>query len=164
MEKQYHLNNRTLILKVKPAPIFIRFILFLLAVLGFILPLTGIIASFFIINGAITTLQLMIFLALLFVSLFIFRLALWNTSGKEEFYFGEHQIEYQPDYSWFKDKRKKYTIADNKVSFEIKPIGYESDQKGVLIMQSANKIIGSAVKLPINDLEAIIAKLKPLYN
>ncbi|WP_010252989.1 hypothetical protein [Myroides injenensis] len=164
MEKQYDLNKRTLILKVKPAPIFIRFLLFLLAVLGFILPLTGIIASFFIVSRAITVGHLMIFLALLFVSLFIFRLALWNTKGKEEFYFGEHQIEYQPDYGWFKDKRKKYVVTNNKVSFEIKPIGYESDRKGVLIMQSANKIIGSAVKLPIDDLGAIIAKLKPLYN
>lgn len=163
MKTQYQIQTEVVFLEVKKASIILRTILYVLAILCIILPLGGVIASLIVHEGGLSILNVMLFLFLLFLGLFVFRLALWNTYGKEEIYFGSDVIYYQAHYGWFKDKRKKYEV-NNKVVFDIKSIGYEEEKMGVLVVKCRDSIMSSAVKIPIDQLEQLITEIKKLYK
>lgn len=163
MDNQYQISGNQVVLKVKKASLFIRLCLFLFAALAIVLPLGSVIANFSIDPSTISILQITLFFILLFVSLFVFRLGLWNTFGQEEFYFGEDSISYQANYRWFKDKQKKYAIEGKKVSLSYQVIGFKEDKKGVMLIQLGEKKVGSAVKMPIEQLEQICQVLNTKY-
>lgn len=162
MKTQYHLQSEVVFLEVKKASIYLRAILYILAILCILLPLAGIIASLIVHEGGLSILNVMLFLFLLFLGLFVFRLALWNTYGKEEVYFGSDVIYYQAHYGWFKDKRKKFEVG-NYVEFEIKSVGYAEENVGVLVVKSRDNVLSSAVKVPIDQLQELVVELKRLY-
>lgn len=164
MTKQYHFQDNDLVLKVNKASVFMRFILFTIAILGVLLPLGGLVATLAIAGSTLSIIQIMLFFALLFVSLFVFRLGLWNTYGEEEFFFGQDSIQYQPNYGWFKDKRKNYAIGSDLVSCSYQIIGYENENKGVLVLSIGNKKVGSAVKMPAQQLDEICKVLTEKYS
>lgn len=163
MDNQYQISGNQVILKVKKASVVIRFCLFFFSALAIALPLGGMIANFSIDPSTISIMQVILFFILLFVSLFVFRLGLWNTFGQEEFYFGEDAISYQANYGWFKDKQKKYSIDAKKVSLNYQVIGFEEDKKGVMLIQIGEKKVGSAVKMPIEEIEQICQVLNAKY-
>ncbi|MTG98245.1 MULTISPECIES: hypothetical protein [Myroides] len=164
MSTQYQINERQLLLRVKKAPLAIRIILYVIAIAGILLPIIATVSAILLPTTTMSIVNIIVMTALLFISLFIFRLAIWNTKGEEEFYFADDHVYYQANYGWFKDKRKRYNLTDKAISFEIRSIGSSDDHKGVLLMQSGTKLFGSAVKVPVEDLKIIIAHIKQYYK
>ena len=102
--KQYDLNDRTLILKVKKAPLFGRIIVFLVAFVSFIFPTIAIINA--IISKEFQIGYVIAILVFWVIGFYMLRIGLWNTYGREIISFKDGIVEYQPDYGWFKDDKK----------------------------------------------------------
>ena len=159
MERQYELHDNTLVLRVKKAPLFVRSVLFFFSFLFFLLPLVGMILGLAMGQGMhIGYLIGMFFFGLL--GFYMLRISLWNTFGKETITFGAHEITYIADYGWFKDGKKEKEVSDF-VLFSIRPIGYEDDNKGRLII-GRDEPIHCVTKMPTPELEELIEKLNQL--
>jgi hypothetical protein len=96
------------------------------------------------------------------IGFYLLRVFLWNSYGKETISFNNNNITYEADYKWFKDGKKTKEI--NSPNFSIKPIGYEDENFGVLIINSENDTLESVVKIPNDQLEELISKLKTTAN
>jgi len=80
--------------------------------------------------------------------------------GFELIQFGNNKLTYVVDYHWFKDKVKEFDFEN--INYEVKPMGYEEDNKGVLVIRFDNdKLLETVTKIPISDLESLIIGL---YN
>ena len=87
---------------------------------------------------------------------------MWNTYGFELIQFGNNKLTYVADYHWFKDKVKEFDFEN--INFDIKPIGYKEDNKGVLVIKFDDvKVLETATKIPLSDLESIINSLNKSY-
>lgn len=155
--KQFDFKNNTLILKVKKAPFLIRGIMFLIAFLSAILPLSGIIIAISLGNSFHFGFLIGVGLFGL-IGFYLLRISLWNTYGEETIIFYNSKIEYEANYGWFKDGKKTFNI--DRPNYSIKQIGYVDDKKGTLVLKDGNEIIESVVKMSINDLEDLIERLK----
>lgn len=162
MKTQYQYNNREVVLEVKKASLMVRMVLYILVFLCVALPVVGIVGGVVSGGEGMSILSIVLFAFILFLGYFVFRLALWNTFGKEEISFGKEVIYYQADYGWFKDKRKKYDVGKT-VKFAAKQMGYQEDNKGVLTVEVDMRPINSAVKMPMVEVEQLIKELKKLY-
>ena len=100
--KQYQIAENSLTLRVKPSPLFVRAVMFLLAFAFFLAPVSGILVSLFsgqgfhigyLIGGFIFGV----------LGFYLLRIALWNTYGTEFITFHPDHINYIADYGWFKD-------------------------------------------------------------
>jgi hypothetical protein len=60
--------------------------------------------------------------------------------------FNDNEIIYVTDYGWFKDGKK--VLDKNELTFLIKPIGYEEENYGILVISNGKSAIESAVKIP----------------
>lgn len=86
------------------------------------------------------------------------RISLWNTYGKESIEFGKNKLVYIADYHWFKDKVKEFTFEN--INYDIRQVGYEEDNKGVLVIKCDNdKVLETVTKITIFDLESLIIRL-----
>ena len=159
--KQYSINEKNLVLKVKKSPLFVRGIMFFFTFISIFLPLTGIIISIGMGKGLHIGYFISLFLFGL-IGFYLLRISLWNTYGKETIELNTLTIEYEANYGWFKDGKK--TIEYNNIVFSINQIGYEEDKKGVLVMGDENEKIESVVKMPIIQIEELIEKLKIVAN
>ncbi len=156
--KQYSLNGESLVLRVKKSPIFIRVILFFIAIASFILPLIGIVTSIQARKGLHIGYFIILFLFGL-IAFYLLRISLWNTYGEEIIELKRPLIKYEANYGWFKDGKKN--INSNKLVFSINQIGYEEDKIGTLVIEGdGDEKIESVVKIPINQIEELIEKLK----
>lgn len=155
--KQYTLEFNTLNLKVKNSPFIIRLIMFLLAFLFFVVPVLGVILS--IVSGS--GLHIAYFIAIGVFGLFGFyllRVSLWNTYGEEIIDFLPNKIVYEANYGWFKDAKKEIELTLPQYSF--KSVGYEEDNEAVLVITCENAEIETVVKMPIAQVEELIAVLE----
>ncbi|MDR0229088.1 MAG: hypothetical protein LBI72_08505 [Flavobacteriaceae bacterium] len=154
---QYTIEEHLLTLQVKPAPLLLRSTLF--GIGGLML-----LGTFFLLLsfGKNSTIGLLFFsLIFLLGGLFLFRLALWNTFGKEKIYFFKNSIQYRAYYGWYKSKLKTYTLVPNKeFQFDIKRRGYEDEKRGVLHIRAGSGTLLCATMLPIEELERIIVELQ----
>ncbi len=154
---QYIITENTLILKVKKSPVFIRSILFLFSFLFFVLPIVGMAGYIFMRKGFHASFLFGIFFFGL-LGFYLLRISLWNTYGKEEITFNGNQVSYVADYGWFKDSLKTKEI--NIITYSIRPIGYEDDNEGALVIGECESTIECVTKMPISDIEKLIEKLK----
>lgn len=153
---QHELKNRELMLKVKPSPLFIRAIMFLFTFLFFLLPISGMILSLSMGNGFhIGFLFGMGFFGVM--GFYLLRMTLWNTYGVEIITFENSKVTYEANYGWFKDGKK--TKEMNPIVFSIKPIGYEEENKGVLIIGTDDLTIECTTKMSIDEISLLITKL-----
>lgn len=159
--KQYQLINKTLILEVKQSNIIIRGTLFFLAFTSFLLPLMGLMFSILDGKGFHVGFVIGIFLFGL-IGVYLLRIFLWNTYGKEIIHFHDSKIEYITDYRWFKDVN--INIESNNIVLLIKKTEQDINQKGTLIIERGNEKIESVITMPIHQIEEIIEKLQPLIN
>lgn len=157
--KQFDFQANKLFLKVRKTPLIIRVIFFAFAFAFFILPIISLIFS--ISNGNGLKFGHFIFMgAFGLMGFYLLRLSLWNTYGNEVFEISTNKIIYEADYGWFKDGKKEITNIE--LNYSIKSIGYEEENKGVLVIGSNETKIESVVKIPIPQLEELIEKLKEL--
>lgn len=83
---------------------------------------------------------------------------MWNTYGYELIQFGNNKLTYVADYNWFKDKVKEFSFENT--NYEVKAVGYEEDNKGVLVIKfDSDRVLETVAKIPLSDLESIIIRL-----
>jgi len=154
---QFSFENNQLKLKVIEAPFFVSLILFIITFLCFTLPLFGIVFNVIEGNG-IKLGGIIVFGVFCLLGFYVLRLSLWNSHGKEIIQFNDNEIIYIADYRWFKDGKK--TIEKNEITYSIKPIGYEEDNNGVLIISNGKSEIESVVKMSKQNLEKLIDRIQ----
>lgn len=156
--KQYELDGKTLKLKVKKSPLFVRGTMFLFAFLFFIMPLTGMLLYMASGNGFHIGFAIgMFFFGLL--GFYLLRIALWHTFGSEVLTFSKKNIEYVANYGWFKDGMKQIEIQPPMV-YSIEQMGYIDENKGGLIIGEGETQIACVTKMPKEQLEELIDRLK----
>jgi len=159
--KQYHFEGNTLVLKVKKSPIFVRAIMFFFSFVFFIAPISGIALS--IVAGNRFHFGFLIGLLIFgLVGFYLLRISLWNAYGEEVIELNKPNVSYEANYGWFKDGKK--SINYELLSYSAKPIGYEEDKKGALIIEGENTKIESVVKMPIIQIEELIKILNNKSN
>lgn len=154
---QFSFENKQLKLKVVKSPLLIRLILYIITFLCFVLPLFGIILNLAEGNGIKLGGILMLGIFSL-IGFYLLRISLWNHYGEEIIQFDDKQITYIANYRWFKDGKR--TLEKNEIIYAIKPIGYEDENKGILVISNGESEIESVVKIPNQNLEKLIAILQ----
>lgn len=152
---QYFIDSKGINLKVRRAPIVVLVMFSFITILAFVSPLIGIILNLAAGKGF----HIGLFFGLVIFGLlgfFLLRNTLWNAFGQETIRFENNEIEYVADYGWFKDKVKSFSYS-NDLSFGIKPIGYEEDHKGTLIISTSNGTVNCVTKMNIDELQNLIS-------
>lgn len=133
-----------------------RLVLFIITFLCFVLPLFGIVFNVVEGNG-IKFGGILAFGIFCLIGFYLLRISLWNSHGEETIHFNDNEINYVADYKWFKDGKK--TLDKNEITYSIKPVGYEEDNSGVLVISNGISEIESVVKIPRGNLENLISEL-----
>jgi len=92
---------------------------------------------------------------------YLLRISLWNTYGREDITFNGKQVSYFADYGWFKDSSMNITI--DSITFSIRPIGFEEDNEGALVIGSEETNIECVTKMSIKEIEELIEILTEDY-
>ena len=155
----YTLEGNKLTLYIKPSPIFVRIIMFLISFMLFILPIGGMISYISEGKGIHARFFMGIFVFGL-LGFYLLRISLWNTFGKEELVFSKNQCSYVANYGWFKDRIK--TEPFGTINFAKNPVGYLEDNNYTLVVEDFNgdNEIVCVTKMKEVDLEKLIRELK----
>ncbi|MDM1391529.1 hypothetical protein HX052_16455 [Myroides marinus] len=154
---QIELKGNTLILRVKKSNLFSRIVLYFITILSAALPLVG-----FFLNllsfGELGFFSLMVLLLTWLFCFLTLRISLWNTYGKEIITISKTKLEYTVDYNWFKDKIKEFDYEY--ITYTFKQVGYEEDNKGVLVLDLNNGgVFQRVTKIDIESLNDFISKM-----
>lgn len=156
---QIEFKQNQLILRVKKSPLLGRILLYLITFLSIALPLGGFIVNM-ISNVGLSFFHILFLVIFGLIAFYMLRVSLWNTYGFELIQFGNNKLTYVVDYHWFKDKVKEFDFEN--INYEVKPMGYEEDNKGVLVIRFDNdKLLETVTKIPLSDLESLIVILNP---
>jgi predicted HAD superfamily phosphohydrolase YqeG len=71
-------------------------------------------------------------------------------------------VSYQFNYGWYKEQ-KKVVKMDN-LLFSFNSVGYVGDKMGTIVIGVNDSKINSVVKMPVSEIEELIAKLNIIYN
>lgn len=157
---QYRLFNGELVMTVKKSPLFVRAVLFVLAFLFFLIPLSGMIVGASSGNGL--HLGYLIGIAVFgLMGFYLLRMVLWNTYGKEIIQIGPEKIDYIADYGWF--KRNQKSIA-GPPEFSSNRIGYEEDKTSGLLIIGPEGAITCVTKLSDEQVEQLIDELQSMVE
>ncbi len=169
-------NNELLIeIKVKPANIFFKTLLFTIAAAPIVIMVAVLILADKIESPFGYFIGLLLFGAM---SFFLFRVLLWNTYGKEVYSFKPTEVTMLNDYKWFKDNNRTIAISSElkvyytdlekeQELFELTDKELETakpKKEYTLLFLIDEKQYPSVVKLKVNDLKQLAQELKPLYN
>ena len=144
-------------LKVSKTPVFVSLILIIITFLCFALPIFGIVFNAVEGNG-IKIGGILVFGVFCLIGFYLLRISLWNSYGQEIIKFNENEIIYIADYRWFKDGEK--TLEKNEITYSIKPVGYEEENNGILVISNGKSEIESVVKIPKENLEKLISRIE----
>lgn len=160
--KQYRFENNSLILNVKKSPFLIRISLFIISGLLFIAPIAGMLSI--VSSGGDFHIGFIIGIGFFgFLGFRLLRSALWNSYGQEVIVFDEEKIHYEADYRWFKDAKTEIERVPSDLYFSQNSVGYEEDQKGILVIQSNTNYIECVTHMPLKDLEKLTQELENRY-
>lgn len=155
---QIEYKQNQLILRVKKSPLLGRILLYLITILSIALPLGGFIVNV-ISNVGLSFFHILFLFIFGLIAFYMLRISLWNTYGSELIQFNNNKLTYVADYRWFKDKVKEFSFEN--INYDIKPVGYEEDNKGVLLIKfDDDTVLETVTKIPISDLESLIIRLK----
>lgn len=91
------------------------------------------------------------------------RISLWNTFGKEIIKISGNKLNYIADYKWFKDKIKEFNFES--INFYLNKVGYEEDNKAVLIIKfDKETVLETVTKIDIENLNIWLDKLNKKYS
>ncbi len=159
--KQHHFTGSTLELSIKKSPLIIRGLMFIVAFATVLFPILGVIAAINMGNKPKIGHIIGPLLSGL-LGFYILRISLWNTYGKETIKVGNSTIEHLADYGWFKDGKKTLNLKN--LEFTVNQVGYEDDKMGTLVMTDDTDEISTVIKLPIQQIEELIEKIKLLIT
>ncbi len=156
--QQYNFKNNILNLKVKKSPLVIRIVMFFFAFAFFVFPISGVVVG--VLNGVGLQFGYVIGIGIFaLMGFYLLRVSLWNTFGEETIEILDGKVIYEANYGWLKDGKKETIITNLKYSF--KPVGYEEDNEGVLVISSENAQVESVVKMSMEEMEALLFILQP---
>jgi len=159
--KQFELKNNHLTLTSKASPLLVRILILFCSLISIILPVAGMIGS--MVNGNRFHFGSLIATGLFgLLGFYLLRVFLWNSYGKEVISFNQNNVIYEADYKWFKDGKKIKDI--DSPNYSIRSIGYEDENFGSLVISSDQYSIESVIKMPTEQLEDLILKLKTTAN
>jgi hypothetical protein len=158
---QIAFDEKSMILEVQRPHLILCGILILMSALTLLGPLCGVVFSI-IKSGEFHAKYVMALVFASWIGIFILRFTLWNLFGKEHYTIKNGNIYYYTDYKLFKNKIKK--ISTENISFRSQLIGYEEDNKGILQIESDNGKIDSSIRIPLDQIESLIEKIKTAYN
>jgi len=159
--KQFELKDNNLTLTSKPSPLFVRILILFFSLTSILVPIGGMVGS--MINGYRFHFGFLMSIGIFGVlGFYLLRVFLWNSYGKEVILFTQNNVTYEADYKWFKDGKKIKNI--DFPNYSIRPIGYEDENFGALIIDSEQDCIESVIKMPNEQLEDLIIKLKTVAN
>lgn len=154
---QIEFKQNQLVLRVKKSPLLGRILLYLITFLSIALPLGSFIVNM-ISNVGLSFFHILFLFIFGLIAFYMLRVSLWNTYGFELIQFDNNKLTYVADYRWFKDKVKEFTFEN--INYDIKPVGYEEDNKGVLIIKfDEDRVFETVTKISISDLESLISSL-----
>ena len=155
---RYQILNNQLELYVQPSSKIGRGFLAFLGIVIFVAPIFGIFLGLY--SGAEFHIGYLIGIGLSsLVAYHFYKLYYWNTYGKEVITITDNKVNYHADYGKFISNKQEHNFEN--LSFHVKPVGYENEQLGVLIIEVAEKkCIETVVVLPLTILNEIIEKLK----
>lgn len=148
-----------MILRVKPPSVVMCTILVMLSIGTTVVPLI-ITIIFQLISGETKLGPLLGAVVSSILGIFVTRYTLWNLYGKELYSISEGTITYQTDYKYFKEDIK--SMSTNGISFYTKPVGYEEDEKGTLIIESSEGVIESSIIMPLEQIDGLITAIKKM--
>lgn len=156
--KTYQLQNNQLELYVKPSSKTGRGFIAFLGVIIFVMPIFGMVLGLTL--GAEFHIMYLVGIGLSsLIAYHFYKLYHWNTCGKEVITFSENKVNFHADYGKFISNKQEF-IYEN-LFFHIKPVGYEKEQLGVLLLEvGEKKYIETVVVLPLATLNEIVEKLK----
>ena len=155
--KTYQLTNNQLELYVQPSSKIGRGFIAFLGLIIFIGPIFGIFLG--LTSGAEFHIGYLIGIGMSsLVAYYFYKLYLWNTCGKEVITIADNKVNYHADYGKFISNKQEHNFED--LSFYVKPVGYEKEKLGVLIIEiTENKFIETVVILSEETLNEIVEKL-----
>lgn len=152
---RYQIENNQLTLFVKKSPLFIRGTLYFFTALFFLMPLVAFLVGAIIYGYGF---HIAYFIGVFFfaiLGIYMLRISLWNTFGKEIIKYQDNTIDYVADYGWFKDKVK--TLAfEGPIKFQVVPYHYEDDNLARLIIESENDSLICVTKMPFSELNEVV--------
>lgn len=159
--KQFDLQGNTLTLSVKKSPILVRAFMFFVTFLSFIFSVAPLIfGSLFGFGFQIQYFGILLIFGL--IGFYLLRVSLWNTYGKETFNFLTPTILYEADYGWFEDGKKRLELK--RFILNYLSVGYEEDNKGLLVLGDGENWIQSVVKMPIGQIDELIEELNSRFK
>lgn len=151
--EQIELTKNKIVLSVRKAPKAMTITLISFAFISVLLPLFGLILNILMGNG----LQIMFvfFVGITgFMGLYLFRMGLWNSRGKEIITINKNEFTYTADYGWFKDTILKTKCKE--VRLNCVPFGNPQEKTGILVIGDDVNYKRSVVKIPLDQLQKLI--------
>lgn len=161
MNSEIQITDNRITIQGAKSPLFIRIVL---AIIIFINGLIPFVFIFFMLTDGDGLNFVIIVPIIIFwgAGLYLLRVLLWNTYGKEILDLDDSRIQYLADYKFFKDSRKEL----NTDGLEIEII-YEDkmkSEKGRLRIKNSKNKIETVLQLKLTDLKILTGKIKTRYN
>lgn len=161
MNSEIQITDNRITIQGAKSPLFIRIVL---AIIIFINGLIPFVFIFFMLTDGDGLNFVIIVPIIIFwgAGLYLLRVLLWNTYGKEILDLDDSRIQYLADYKFFKDSRKEL----NTDGLEIEII-YEDKmklEKGRLRIKNSKNKIETVLQLKLTDLKILSEKIKTRYN
>jgi hypothetical protein len=163
MNKNFvEIENNKIVVIGKKSNIIVRIILWFLAIVFFLIPLSVTITQIVLGNG---------FHIAFIITFFIFwgmavlmtRIVIWNTFGKEILHLHEKTIDYIADYKYFKGGERTFNV--NETIFETTEfLELRNKKMWTLSLTTNNEVFQTVLKLDEDEYEKINKELKTRYN
>ncbi len=159
-ENQLSISHDEIIITGKKGPLFIRIFLSIVSFICFMIPV-------FSGTELVSDLDypMLAFFALLFffsfMGLFMLRIVLWNSMGKERLKFKKEYVQYIADYGWFRSK--KVSLETDELVLEVLDLNESEPDLGTLRFSNESELIETALELPKEELEKIVQACRARY-
>ena len=151
--QQIELTNNKIILSVKKSPKGVTVALLILAFASVLTPLFGLVINVMMGNGL--RFMFVFFIGIMgFIGLYLLRMSLWNSRGREIILLKDNHFTYIADYGWFKDTVLKVNCEN--ITLTHSPFGHSEEKTGILVIGDDKYFKRSVVKIPLDQLEKLI--------
>ncbi len=162
-ENRIHINESpylTLEIFVKRASLFVIVTLTIISIISFLIPIAS--AVFMIMTDTINFSLVIIIILLWGSGIYLLRIILWNTCGKEIIIFKPDKVIYIGDYRLFRDG--KIEIENNSIEILTHNIPGSNQEYSYLTIGNKFAQIKTVTKLPIDILKEIKERIKTTLN
>ncbi len=161
MEKSIPKNDSQWILEGEKPKIINRIILIVILLISLIIPITGTVAL--VISGIGFNIGILFSYVIFWgIGIFLFRILLWNSYGKEILTLNMNKINYIADYKYFKDGKQELDLTG--LTIEIIHVDKPEKSVGRLRLKNNSEKIETVLIVDISKLKQIEKEIKMHYN